>query len=575
LFCSKGGNKSGRSRRRLTAKAVLQKSAVADGNIINSKKRKHFSWLGLLGIKTSLENTMKKGRITMKRIRKMMALVIAVVMMVAMANVAMAATITITHDESYEDAGGTARVYNAYKIFDASYTTLSGENTQDDKDGFTYTPDDAPVSYSLATDSPWVSVFMSGDTQVAATAAWVDVKMAADGSKYIVTPKSTYTTAEQAAAFAAYLEERVPSTATATEVTVDGGAATVDGNGYYLIVAKDTKDAVTKLALVTTDVTIVEKNTYITTGKTTSETSYNVGDTVTYTATVDIPSDTALTETEGTGYKAGHGPIILHDTMDSALTFDGTTSITATMDSAAFTAFTSAADELDDDCTFEITIPVTSAVLGKTITFTYTAKVNSTAATDTGFVNELFGENNGYKTTPDDVHVYTFDFDFSKEFTDGDSSLTATFEVRTDADDASTAIAFLEKEDGKQEKAGSGETGDTTITITNGETIDLVGLKAGTYYLVETSTSTGYNLLDEAITVTITDTTEDPENPSHTVTYSGAGISGTGTIPVVNNHGSVLPSTGGIGTTIFYVIGAILVLGAGILLVTRRRMNAN
>ena len=46
-------------------------------------------------------------------------------------------------------------------------------------------------------------------------------------------------------------------------------------------------------------------------------------------------------------------------------------------------------------------------------------------------------------------------------------------------------------------------------------------------------------------------------------------------VKVENNKGTELPSTGGIGTTIFYVIGAILVLGAGILLVTRRRMNAN
>ena len=46
-------------------------------------------------------------------------------------------------------------------------------------------------------------------------------------------------------------------------------------------------------------------------------------------------------------------------------------------------------------------------------------------------------------------------------------------------------------------------------------------------------------------------------------------------VEVVNNKGTELPSTGGIGTTIFYVIGAILVLGAGVLLVTRRRMNAN
>ena len=51
---------------------------------------------------------------------------------------AFAASITITHGDNYEGADGTtARVYNAYKVFDASYTTLTGENTEDDVDDFT------------------------------------------------------------------------------------------------------------------------------------------------------------------------------------------------------------------------------------------------------------------------------------------------------------------------------------------------------------------------------------------------------------------------------------------------------
>ena len=50
---------------------------------------------------------------------------------------------------------------------------------------------------------------------------------------------------------------------------------------------------------------------------------------------------------------------------------------------------------------------------------------------------------------------------------------------------------------------------------------------------------------------------------------------GTATINVINEKGAELPSTGGIGTTIFYIVGAILVIGAGVVLVTRRRMNAN
>ena len=71
----------------------------------------------------------KYGKIHYVLSNIMMALVIAMVMVLGMTTTAFAASITITHDESYEDGGGTARVYNAYKIFDASYTTLSGENT--------------------------------------------------------------------------------------------------------------------------------------------------------------------------------------------------------------------------------------------------------------------------------------------------------------------------------------------------------------------------------------------------------------------------------------------------------------
>jgi len=499
--------------------------------------------------------------------KKLISLVLALALVLAVA-VASAASITITHDASYEGATGTtARVYEAYKVFDASYDTLAGENSQAAKDTFDYGTD-VPVSYSMATDSPWLSAMQApGQT-------WFDVALAADGSKYIVTPKtSAYTTSAHAQAFGAYLEANIPSTAAKTEVTVDGSAATVD-KGYYLIIAKDSKDGVTRLAVVTTDATLVEKNTYITTGKTTSQTSYNVGDTVTYTATVFIPSDTALTETDGTGYKAGHGPVILHDKMDSQLTMSSAQfeAISATVDNDEFTGFTTANSGLGDECTFEITIPVTSTLLGKTITFTYSATLNDTAADDTGYVNELFGELNGYKTNPDDQRVYTFDFSFLKDFVGvDDESLTATFELRTTANDASTAIKFNALASGKQEKSDD-ETGDATITIHDGETINLVGLKAGIYYLVEKTTSAGYNLLDGPVTVTITEASDStPEHPKHTVTCEGGNISDEGVITVNNNSGTVLPSTGGIGTTIFYIVGGILLVGAAIVLVARRK----
>ena len=99
------------------------------------------------------------------------------------------------------------------------------------------------------------------------------------------------------------------------------------------------------------------------------------------------------------------------------------------------------------------------------------------------------------------------------------------------------------------------------------------GLGAGTYTIKETDTPAGYSTMDD-IELTVT------YNADGTAKFAVTGGNakyedGVVKVEIYNLRGSVLPSTGGIGTTMFYVIGAILVLGAGILLVTRRRMNTN
>ena len=131
----------------------------------------------------------------------------------------------------------------------------------------------------------------------------------------------------------------------------------------------------------------------------------------------------------------------------------------------------------------------------------------------------------------------------------------------------------------------------TFITGSDG-IIDVKGLKPGTYTIKETHAPDGYNKIDDVITIVIDwDPTTAGETPTAATFKLGQGTTegveliadGTGEnasanaiykIQVVNNKGAELPSTGGIGTTIFYIIGAILVLGGGILLISRRRMNA-
>jgi len=83
------------------------------------------------------------------------------------------------------------------------------------------------------------------------------------------------------------------------------------------------------------------------------------------------------------------------------------------------------------------------------------------------------------------------------------------------------------------------------------------GLEYGTYYIKETKAPAGYNLLGEVKEIVINEVTHLDEN----------------TVTVLNKSGAVLPETGGIGTTWFIVTGAVLVLGAAIILITKKRVN--
>lgn len=114
---------------------------------------------------------------------------------------------------------------------------------------------------------------------------------------------------------------------------------------------------------------------------------------------------------------------------------------------------------------------------------------------------------------------------------------------------------------------------ETTVAGTVGEDgyVTFTGLGAGTYTITESKTPAGYNTISPiTFTLSFDKETKTFESDNANIVVGADNMLDT---TIVNLAGSTLPSTGGIGTTIFYVLGGILVVGAGVLLVVRRRMN--
>ena len=148
--------------------------------------------------------------------------------------------------------------------------------------------------------------------------------------------------------------------------------------------------------------------------------------------------------------------------------------------------------------------------------------------------------------------------------------------------------------DGKVTGWADNEAGGSTLKSDENGLFKVIGLDDGTYWLKETKAPDGYNLITDPIKIEIKATTVNDqdwtamEGPSDALTAleikvtvgstttSGNGDTESGIVEtdIKNNKGAELPETGGMGTTIFYVLGAILVLGAGGLLIARRRTDS-
>jgi len=208
---------------------------------------------------------------------------------------------------------------------------------------------------------------------------------------------------------------------------------------------------------------------------------------------------------------------------------------------------------------------------------------NPNAAVEVTYSAELLGNDNEiavdttnntakikYNNNPDEetyqepettVEQKTYNFTLLK-YEDGDSAKSplvgASFSLWTSGTEGSkVALIADHTADGKEvyRPIKDGETADEYIVATDG-TATVIGLDAGTYYIQEDIAPAGYTRLDGRMNVTVSATT------------SVAGID----VEIPNTPGTELPETGGIGTTIFYAIGSILVVGAGVLLISKKRM---
>lgn len=224
------------------------------------------------------------------------------------------------------------------------------------------------------------------------------------------------------------------------------------------------------------------------------------------------------------------------------------------------------------------------AVNGATVVITYTGTVDDKDAKNEAVVSPQYEgkkPDEGDKTDKDPVQVKSTDFQIFKTDKENNALQGAEFmlsKVVTEDDAEKTLYYKITETDGKnvvtwEEKAAAA----TKITDENGLT-SFAGLGEGTYQLEETKAPDGYNALDEAITLTIVSNGKDDKDYALIVKNGDKELAKTNggiyQIQIENDRGTVLPSTGGIGTTMFYVVGGLLVAAAVVVLVSKKRMGA-
>ena len=478
----------------------------------------------------------------MKHARKLASLLLALVMVFALATTAFAAgtvtpptTGTITVENPVE-----GQTYTAYKIFDVVYDT-SGH--------YSYTIDSKTNKW-YSTVSAYANDEHGGLTLTRVNGS----------DTYVVTTNDDFSAPD----FAAKLKENV-SGKTGTELTANanGSSVTVDNLplGYYFVTS--TNGALCNLTTTNPTVTIHDKND-MPFEKKADKTNADVGQIVTYTITGKVPDSTGFDTYIYT----------IEDTMSAGLTFNrdslkvkvGNTDVTADTNKCKITY-----DETTAPNTFKVSIIVKNCTVGDPIEVTYNATVNEKAIAVVSkneakltYSNDPTDSTKTTITPPQEQKVYTSKIVIDK-FESGNKNTklpNAKFVLYKEEKTGETVskVYYHWNKTAKKVEWVTNMTDATVVTTNDQGEATFNGLADGTYYLVETEAPAGYNPLTEPVEVTVEGSSTETAKLSVTA-------------EVANKTGTTLPSTGGMGTTIFYVLGSALVLGAVVLLVTKKRMS--
>ncbi|MGN1371687.1 MAG: SpaH/EbpB family LPXTG-anchored major pilin [Candidatus Coprovivens sp.] len=456
--------------------------------------------------------------------------------------------------------------YEIYKLFD-----LESYSYDTNKETGAYT-------YTISTSSPWYNFMKTGDGSAYVTLSTYET------GKEIVRFNESKKGASDVARFARLALDYAEATAKITPTNaIEATTTTVEFTGlelgYYLV--DSSLGSLVSLDSTVREVDITDKNTPTTIKKEVKEgtiwgstNTKKIGDTVEY--KVEITA------------KKGAQNYVLKDKMSEGLTFN-TDSVKVVEKASTETGvtereLTKGADyKLYTTATTEYTFKVVftksyldSIESDKTLVVTYSAVVNEKAViNNTGNPNKAKLEY-GDGTTTEEVFTKTYVLSFDLLKTDGTNKLdgaefklydaqTGGTEILVFLKDASKNIYRVAYTDAEKNSATTIKAGNATIE----------GLDADvTYYLEETKAPEGYNKLTSRVPVTLVSTITGEKQTSTVSGTDSSTIKYTdGTVTVANTTGTLLPSTGGMGTVLFVTIGSIMVLGFGVLLVTKLRLS--